>query len=60
MTEQVHPCVQEYLEERGLHPTEVQIKERLHIEKIDKSGDEPKVVGYMIVENGQVVHKEGE
>ncbi|MFQ5831069.1 MAG: hypothetical protein ACE5JD_18255 [Candidatus Methylomirabilia bacterium] len=43
---------------KPLETDEVKIRERTHVEKFDHSGDTPKLIEYLIVEDGRVVHRE--
>lgn len=49
----VRELVLAHLRERGIDPGEVKIRERVHIEKVDKSGPEPVLVESVTIEGGQ-------
>ena len=53
----MNPYIKQYLDDRGLEPAQVEIRERLHIEKIDMEGPEPVVVETLVVENGKIVNR---
>ena len=44
--------------ERGVDPADIKIRERVHIEKIDKTGPEPKLVEEVTIENGVIVQRQ--
>lgn len=41
------------LREKGIEPGEIKVRERVHVEKFDKSGDVPVLIDSFVIENGR-------
>lgn len=49
--------IQEKARERGVDLPNIKVRERVHIEKFDKTGPEPVLVETIVIENGTVVER---